>query len=360
MTSAKDSEDDRITFIELSNYLYISRIIIWLDLIFFSFAFLIVYLLLYQVLNPVYFLIFYFISIVLLKPEFVLIITKIFGKKRNNSQNTQSNIYSKLLKSPFIKSLLLKFTFVFPRLLFFNVLYYIFPIFIILIFSYIALLYFGYLKLQDFNNTVPIAGLIGITSGFFQYYIDRYEEKVQQKMLSKMNFITNLIIEESKYNKFKIFINGSQNFKNINNKIDSILNQPLAPQLSKILRVPGKTEIFAPSIYPEKFDQNINFQIIEAGIDEKDKQLLLDAYNSFFKNVKNNVKTKIKDNEFELKELMVFLLSNINFVLEAMPAFLQISSALEENKKTETYIEFLSDASLDIMNEVLTEYALEG
>jgi len=294
--------------------------------------------------------IFGFVSVVILKPEWILKIFSLKIKNRNLSEGAKN--FSKKLA---LKKLAGKNLIILPRVLFFNVLYYMFPIFLVIIPLEILLLSLGLISISD--NFVQIAVLVGIASGFFQYYIKRYEEKVQQKILSKFGTISKFIRDEAIFIKFENFLSqsGNNEFETLKDKIKGeILNIPLLERY-RLHRRPGGT-IIQP-VFLETFHYE-PYSYIENLLEEEHRKTLREAYKEFFEGIKSKAEKDLEKKEHLFKEFGILLLLNLNFIPEAEPEFLQMSSEIEKQKEPETFGEFLNNTILEITNKVLTKIAL--
>jgi hypothetical protein len=218
------------------------------------------------------------------------------------------------------------------------------------------LLLSGFISISKPADFVQIAVLIGIASGFFQYYIKRYEEKIQQNILSKFRAISKFIIDEANFIKFENFLLQSEKFSDLDKKIEKEMEIPLQERL-RLKRRTGKI-INIQQVFLETFRYEPYIQIENLLKGIKDRQMLREAYKEFFEGIKIKAEKELEKKEHLFKEFGILLLLNLNFTSEAEPEFLQMQSEMEEEKESETFEDFLNATVLEITNRVLTKIVM--
>jgi len=178
---------------------------------------------------------------------------------------------------------------VFPRLIFFNISHFLFPLLFIWI-SLLGIIYFLFsLTINNFNNFVGLVTLIGIIFGFFQYYVKGYKENVQKKLVQ---YFTKLSLPEDEFTlkDFKSFLKPRNAYNNVEDAILQVED--------------GFSTKYSPSVRIgiEKFLSNMNlsqsdvqfFKTLEKEMGEKgNKENLIKAYKEFFEEKKIEFKAQI-------------------------------------------------------------------
>jgi hypothetical protein len=359
MNDLKNNEINKeVTFFDLISQRFSYESFLLLDFIFFTFTFLSVFsVTVYFYLDYSHILIpfttgiiVYTLSMAILKPHWLYL------KPSMPKKGKKVKVSKKLLFKKFL-------TVIF-RITFFNVLYYLFPIFIIVFFGVLLAFFMGLMHISNVYGFIQMATLVSIVSGFFQYYTKRYEEKVMQSVSSKLKIITNIIVENASFKKFRNFLEKHDSkYKNISREIDRIFGKSQTMKLfnivSKLQRTGGGHDInlFAPQFLLHSQHESMFFSDLETQIEEKYNYELIEAYEQFFMAVKEESKIKIKKIEPMLSQVGLLLFSNINIILESEPAFIETLYNIHkiQEDKQESYADFLQRVNLETLNEVLTK-----
>jgi hypothetical protein len=243
----------------------------------------------------------------------------------------------------------LMFALVFPRILFFNVAHYLFPLLFIWISIYGLVYLLGFLTIINFNVFISLMSLLGIIFGFFQYYIKRYRENIQNKLVK---YVTKLTLpKEFTIKEFKDFIEPKQDYKPIFDKIIKI-------ETPKTFGMFRRTKLFQVDRMLQDLQGSPSdievFNKLEKEIGGKTK--LKEAYREFFTYKKEeNLKKLEKKN---VKEFLWLLMGNINIISEDLIK-LETLDLPEVDEEPETYSEFFTQTSYEILNEIFTRFIYE-
>ena len=256
------------------------------------------------------------------------------------------------------------------RFVFFNILHSLFPLLLIWL-SCIAGVYLFNSSLINFNpdnDVISVLTLLGILFGFFQYYLRRYEDKVQNKLDVFSRIINQTVAEETDFNEF---LNSIEN-TDLKNRINKIINPK--ERLGEVLKTltdmdkESKRKISSTlrNIYKSSKPQSFisisisylpsheKYKIIEGELNDREQEKLKDEYKRFFAEKKVAVKEKIKSN-IDMDEYFYLIINNINIVSESYFAFIRREEP-PENKELETSGEFTADLADAIAGELLGKY----
>jgi len=244
---------------------------------------------------------------------------------------------------------------IFFKLMFFNVLYELFPVYIIWI-GLIGLLYLLRILTQPpINSFFQIINTINLLLGFFQFFLNRQEQKIASKITIDTKRIDAIIAEETDFEKFSenLSIKQTKEQASIRNWILKETSPELqGANIIKILAEDGYLkDIYtqtrgkkSPTI-PISFnipspDSNKKYEIIEAAAKSKPrmKKELIEAYENFFKDprISDRILDRI-DKEINFKEYRILTLSNINIFYEIIPEF--TNNAFSEFFEKTTYLQ---------------------
>jgi len=250
--------------------------------------------------------------------------------------------------------MLIKFLIVLPRILFFNVSYFLFPLLIVWL-GYFGVL--GFLKVVALSETLGeftyLVSIIGIIFGFFQYYTKRQEEKVQNKIVNhliKITFQKDCFSFES----FIEFLKSKKIGAGIINKCENIEKGELKDlmRIAQVSRMPGKeiTQMFLNIQLPQQEDKT-KFILLETEMKKENRYKdLVSSYSKFFEEKKKQLLNEI--DKKEINELTWLLLSNINLLDEAYASLFTFE---KPKKKPKTYDEFLIFTQYEILDKVISE-----
>ena len=215
---------------------------------------------------------------------------------------------------------------------------------------------------------ISVLTLLGILFGFFQYYLRRYEDKVQNKLDVFSRIINQTVAEETDFNEF---LNSIEN-TDLKNRINKIINPK--ERLGEVLKTltdmdkESKRKISSTlrNIYKSSKPQSFisisishlpsheKYKIIEGELNDREQEKLKDEYKRFFAEKKVAVKEKIKSN-IDMDEYFYLIINNINIVSESYFAFIRREEP-PENKELETSGEFTADLADAIAGELLGKY----
>ncbi len=262
-----------------------------------------------------------------------------------------------------------KFFFALPRILFYNISYQLFPLLFIWLgisgFLYylgksslvgrIVSFVFGTVTLTgELTNFVYIMTLSGVVLGFLQFYMQRHEEKVQNKITTHF---ANQIPWENKFSfdEFGKFLEDEElsELKDDYEKAKRKVDPSGLMEFFKYRRGGEKIEGYHYNIQLSKNDQinQIKFRRLESKAQENNRMdKLKEAYSKFFEKEKKEVFEEL-DKE-EIKKIAWDLLESINILEESFPALSSIKERTEE--KPETYEEFLSKTRFEILEKTMS------
>jgi len=365
MSKEYEKKNKVMTFFDLISAPLSYKIIIDLDLIFFTISYILI-LMMFLIFDLIRFYsiwiiilftaVSFLLSLVIMKPERFIGKNKFFEGEQKKKKSEEKKRLPIMI---FLK----KFIVILPRIAFFNILHNFFPIFIIFIASIMFFYISGTLSIANASNFLQAATLIGIILGFFQYYLNRYEEKTQQIIVTKMSAFTGIVVKQASFINFRKFIEKkSKESTMTRNKYSNfqkdILNKAVENPLYKLKdkRLPGKDIIHYQPQFIVGGGEEFLFGLLESEIenDEQEKQLI-EFYKEFFEDVKKTTEEKLKKDAGRMEELAKLLFSNINIVGEARISFINAIYDIEKYEEPVNYTEFLIKTNYEIMNEILTK-----
>jgi hypothetical protein len=237
---------------------------------------------------------------------------------------------------------------VFPRLLFFNVAHFFFPLLVIWI-GFIGLIYLlGHLAINNFNNFVGIMSLMGIIFGLFQYYVKSYKENIQTKL---SQYVAQITQSQESYSlrHFKDFLSMHNEHSDIEKKLMKIEKStfPVKNIQRQYPDIAGYIKKMSKTI---KQDNEIIAKLEE---DKKDNHHLINAYKDFFDERKEQIIENLEDRN--IKEFLWFLMGNINLFGEAQ-VMLSTLPLFEEDVEPQTYQDFIKRNNWEILNSILQDF----
>lgn len=247
------------------------------------------------------------------------------------------------------------------RIIFLNSIQYLLFTLIIWMFSVAVFINYGYILLNEEipPNFYNIIGLVGILTGFFQYYIQRYEDKIQTKLSLKMNMLVSISDKEVSFGNFKKFLNKNKNFTKLNKTFDKITKEydtskhKLKLVQLTLARMPGKEINIYPQLMPP-FRQD-EYKLLEDEIagDNNDSIYaeLLEAYKQFFSIKRMEILEKI-NKEAVANELIEMLFLNINFISEVKSDIIGIKK--EDIKNLKSANDFIDNMKVEIFDDLLS------
>lgn len=188
-------------------------------------------------------------------------------------------------------------TIFFLRMLFFNLANELFLVlfFWIIYMGIISLGYYiiyGVILFKNFETLATILGLIGIISGFSQYFINEYRGRVVEKTMKNMAEYLNVLLSEIS---FKEFINYLKNKNQVlHSKITSQFDLPATrPLLEALHSQRSGNSVFQYPLYNLGMNDEAYFSIIERSKEKQITDNLIEAYKGFFQEKQKELKNKI-------------------------------------------------------------------
>lgn len=326
--------------------LKIIRIIEIFSFIFANFVAFLIFRQFFPTIGLVEFFSLFLISLLILKNSWIFFIIDILKEKwrlRKEKQKNEHHLWKKVSKA--------KGFFIFFKLLFFNVLYDLFPIYLVWIGTSVFIyLFANMLGLSIFsppNDSIyTVTATFGILLGVFQYYMQRHEEKILTKINIFSKIISNIIHQETSFDDFYDSIPDNDDGRILKNwmlsQIDPKLQfRDVLAALSKdkdaiksIKHLMRRQKIVPFNVNISYQESNTKFKIIESTVKMAKKEKLLEtAYINFFDNQTkvDKIISEIEE-EIDIQEYGRLLLSNINIVYEVLPQL--ISRPLRQNMKS--------------------------
>lgn len=237
---------------------------------------------------------------------------------------------------------------VFPKLLFFSISYVLFPLLFVWIASLGVATLLGWASIKgDTTLLLNVLTILGLIFGFFQFYLQRYEDKVQSKITQ--HFAATMINRTKlMFSSFRKFVEEHQQYKDVEKKIETLIDKGgfkyLSDSTSRRNQGRSLTQYFIS--VQKSAGPLIEFTILEADYRERKKMKdLSKAYAEFFEEKKKAI---IEDLDLkQLRELGWSLLSNINILEES---YTTIVSFKPEEDDPETYQDFLLKTEYELIN----------
>ena len=282
-----------------------------------------------------------------MRPCSLSLLTRLKESSKSSSRFTLFKLKSSIPENNNRLRIIFMSIIVFPRLLFFNISHFLFPLLFIWI-SLLGVIYFLFsLTINNFNNFVGLVTLIGIIFGFFQYYVKGYKENVQKKLVQ---YLTKLSLPEDEFTlkDFKSFLKPRTAYNNVEDAILQV-EDDFSTKSSPRLRI-GIEKLLSNMNLSQSDVQFFKSLEKEMGI-KGNKDNLIKAYKEFFEEKKIEFKTRI--DKKKIKELMWLLMGNINILGETL---VTLGTLDLPDKEPESYDEFFKQASYEILNEVVTSF----
>lgn len=241
------------------------------------------------------------------------------------------------------------FCLVFPRILFFNVAHYLFPLLFIWIALYGLAYLFGFLTINDFNVFISLMSLLGIIFGFFQYYVKGYKKNIQDKLVK---YVTKLTLPKKfSIEDFKKYIKYDNKYKSILDLIEKNEKPKPLPTIKHSQYYQFNRILKDIQEQAHKSDMEI-YKLLEEKL-HGNKELLLEAYKGFFAHKKEEILDGLEKKK--VREFIFLLLGNINILSESI-VNLETMELPDKDKESETYSEFFTQTSYEILNDVFTKF----
>jgi len=244
------------------------------------------------------------------------------------------------------------FCLVFPRILFFNIAHYLFPLLFIWIALYGLVYLLGFLTINNFNVFISLMSLLGIIFGFFQYYVKGYKKNIQEKLV---RYVTKLTIPEKfSIEDFKKYIKFDNKYKSIFDLIEKNEKPKPLPMIKHSQYFQFNRILKDIQEQAHKSDMEI-YNILEDKL-SGNKELLIEAYQGFFAYKKKEITENLEKKK--VREFLLLLLGNINILSEDLIK-LETMELPEKDKEPETYNEFFTQTSYEILNDIFTKFIFQ-
>ena len=240
-----------------------------------------------------------------------------------------------------------------PRLLFFSTAYAMFPILVV----WVAITGLGVLSgmvsfARSSSSFLNLITAFGIILGFFQFYLQRYEEKIQQKMTNEFVQMT-FPAEKFSFLEFEKFIEMRDQFKDLKSLIDNELKRSGFRYISDMASRRNSNQPIA-QYFISVSDSNRQSEfdhLDEKATGKKQTELLKSAYTQFFNEKEAEILKEI--DKQKTHELLLILLGNPNILDESFPVILTLQKSKEEPK---TYRDFMFNTANSIVNKIFKEF----
>lgn len=279
--------------------------------------------------------IFFLISLIIIKTDLIFELIEIlrnifkisFRKKWHQFKNQVNN-------TTVTKKLLVYCCFITVKQLFFNVLYYLFPI--LLIWVALAGIFgmFGMISYDTGKSPYQTFTVLSILLGLFQYFLKRHEEKILLQISLFSKRISQIINEEGSFDAFYLDIKDTPEENHLKNSINRLVDPKLIATdfFSSILHDPEVRLYFlrknAPlpiQLQTSYTESTKKFEILDlaANSGQIPKKSLIDAYSNFFnESLENKIIHRI-ESEIDIQAFGRLVFSNINIIYEVLPEFIK-------------------------------------
>lgn len=278
---------------------------------------------------------FFLISLIIIKTDFIFelvdILKNIFKIPwREKWRDLKIQTTNTLLT----KKLVVYCIFITVKQLFFNILYYLFPVLLIWVALAGFLGLFGIIPYDTSQSPYQSFAILSIILGLFQYFLKRHEEKILLQIDWFSKRISQIVNEEGSFEAFYINFGDSPEDSTLKNSITRLIDPKLLATdfFSSILhdqdvrlyflRKNAPLPIQLHTSYPESIKK---FEVLDlaANSGQINKQSLLNAYDNFFgESLENKIIVRI-ENEIDIQAFGRLAFSNINIIYEILPEFIK-------------------------------------
>lgn len=323
--------------------------------------------------NTFQYFVFFLVSLIIIKTDFIFelvdILTNIskipWREKWHQFKNQSGN---RILT----KKLFVYCVFITVKQLFFNILYYLFPILLIWVALAGVFGLTGIISYDTSKSPYQTFAVLSIILGLFQYFLKRHEEKIllQIDLFSKR--ISQIINEEGSFEAFYLNIGNTSEENKLKNSITRCIDPKLlaADFFSTILQDSDVRRYFmrrkAPipiqlhTSYTESYKK---FEVLDiaANSEQISKKSLLMAYENFFnESLENKIINRI-ESEIDIQAFGRLAFSNINIIYEVLPEFIkegtnsffnEVFQKRSDNKKKSNSQDYRSSLMKNVMRKI--------
>ncbi len=281
------------------------------------------------------YIIFFLFALIIIKTEVLFELFDILINIRKIQIKVGWSQFKAQVKDFTIKTKLLVYSFFITlKQLFFNILYYLFPV--LLIWATLAgiLGLLGYISYSTLPSSYQVLAVLSIILGLFQYFLKRYEEKILIQINWFNRKILDIINEESSFEKFFSSIGNLPKEKALKNSIMRCVDPKLIATdfFSTIIENPNARRVLMrkKASLPIQLHMNYNesnkkFDLLDfsANSPQFDQNQLLIAYKNFFDEIlENKIVLRIYE-EIDIQAFGRLVFSNINIAYEVLPEFIK-------------------------------------
>jgi len=323
--------------------------------------------------NTFQYFVFFLVSLIIIKTDFIFelvdILTNIFRIPwRENWHKFKNQSGNSILTKKFV----VYCVFITVKQLFFNILYYLFPVLLIWVALAGVFGLTGIISYDTSKSPYQTFAVLSIILGLFQYFLKRHEEKIllQIDLFSKR--ISQIINEEGSFEAFYLNIGNTSEENKLKNSITRCIDPKLlaADFFSTILQDSDVRRYFmrrkAPipiqlhTSYTESYKK---FEVLDiaANSEQISKKSLLMAYENFFnESLENKIINRIQS-EIDIQAFGRLAFSNINIIYEVLPEFIKegTNSFFDEvfqkrldNKKKSNSQDYRSSLMKNVMRKI--------
>ena len=239
-----------------------------------------------------------------------------------------------------------------PRFLFFGSLYYLFPLLLVWLAVIGILLYLDFVAIIDTAQFIRLITLLSILFALFQYYLKRYEEKIQNVARTKLIELLKVVDDSISFDEFLEYLEEKDEdlFNLINeNQKDEGFKKIL--EIFKVAKFPGKSvyQIYAPIFLTSQHTNLGEFLYFEDELEGENKSKLLKYYNEYFNKVLKECLLNNLRNRETLNELLNLSLTNLVFIPEIEFDIITVFAESEKNKTTGIILDHIKDILNDLV-----------